>query len=184
MRWPRDRRGASPGDTLIFLATLSVAAALLYPAWSVRDFRARVDAAADDVEALRVAASEVRDDTGRWPTPAAPGEAPPELSGLEGEDGVFNRGRGYTLRWTSLEVVDSVEAPRPTDIPSPDDAPRANADPLMEPIVRSVGAITVYSGEEDLLAELLERYSDGASIVLDSVWLLVLPERGEPPVLP
>lgn len=183
MTWPRDRRGASPGDTLIFLATLSVAAALLYPAWSVRDFRARVDGAVEDVETLRAAAGAVRDDTGRWPTPSAPGQAPPELAGLVEENGVFSR-TGYTVGWTSFEVVDSIEAPRPSDIPSADDAPRADAAPLMEPIVRSVGAITVRSGEDNLLAELLDRYSEGASFVLDSMWLLVLPERGQPPVLP
>ena len=39
------RRGATFADALVFLATLSLAAALLYPAWSARGFRERVTTA-------------------------------------------------------------------------------------------------------------------------------------------
>jgi hypothetical protein len=47
----------------------------------------------------------------------------------------------------------------------------------MLPVPRAVGAVGVHSGEESLLAELLEHYGMEASFVVDTVWLLVLPER-------
>lgn len=167
-------RGASAGDMLVFLATFSVAGALLYPAWSVRGFRAQVDGAVADVEALEAAARSVRDDQGRWPAPAPPGEAPPELAG-----GVFERG-DYVLGWTSWDVVDSVAVQPDLGMVSPDDVPE-DVGPRMAPVVRRVGAVTVHSGDEGLLAELLERYADEGAFVIDTLWLLVLPERGEAP---
>lgn len=175
----RDRRGASAGDVLVFLATLGIAAALLYPAWSVRDFRARVETAVEDVAALGAAAREVRDATNRWPTSASPGEAPPELAHMDGAGGTFDR-LGYAVGWTAWSVVDSVEAPPSTDIASPDDAPQLDDGPDLLPVVRTVGAITVHSAEPQLLAELLERFDESTSFVLDTVWLLVLQERGSP----
>lgn len=175
----RDRRGASPGDVMIFLATVSIAAALLYPAWSVRDFRARVERAITDIEALSAAATNFRDETDRWPAAAPAGEAPRELAALGSDDGIFGRPE-YTLRWTTWEVVDSVEAPRPPAATSAADAPRADARPLMAPIVRSVGAVSILSPDEDLLAELLQHYANDASFLLDSTWVLVLPDRAGP----
>lgn len=172
-------RGVAVGDVLIFLATLSIAAALLYPAWSVRGFRASVELAISDVETLSAAARTVRGNENRWPTPVAPGESPPELSGLGADDGIFSRIE-YTVGWTSWEVVDSVEAPRSTDLPAAGDAPQDSDGPVMEPVVRSVGAVTVHSGDEALLAELIGHYSDRASFVLDTMWVLVLAERAQP----
>lgn len=179
---PSGRQGASTGDVLILLATLSVAAALLYPAWSVRGFRARVQTAVADTEALRTAARAFREESGRWPGPAEVGEAPPELSDLGREEGMFGRD-GYAVRWTTWAVVDSVPAPPPS-VPSQDDAPQPDAGPLMEPVVRSVGAVMIQSAEVELLAELLQHYPDGTSFVLDTTWLLVLPERGPAPAAP
>ncbi len=177
--WPRDRWGASTGDVLIFLATLSIGAALLYPAWSVRDFRQRVESAAADVAALRAAAREARDDTGFWPDSAPAGEAPPQLQALGGVGGIFDR-EGYTLGWAVWEVVDSIPAPPPADLLDPADAP-IDEGPEMMPVVRGLGAIILRSAERDLLAELLERYSDEGPFVLDSTWVLVLPERADAP---
>ena len=171
-------RGAATGDVLIFLATLSIAAALLYPAWSVRGFRSTVERAVADVETLSTASRVVRDGRNRWPAPAPPGEAPSELSGLGQADGIFGR-QEYTLGWTSWDVVDSVQAPPSADLPALDAEPNGPAPPPMRPVVRRVGAITVHSGDETLLAELLEHYSDRTSFVLDTMWLLVLPERAE-----
>ena len=133
-----------------------------------------------DVERLSAAARSERDRQDRWPTTAPPGESPPELSGLDNENGVFSRTE-YTLGWTSWEVVDSVEAPPPTAVPVDVDAPRGSAGPPMEPVVRRIGAVAVHSGDEALLAELHEHYSDRASFVIDTLWLLVLPERAEAP---
>jgi hypothetical protein len=175
----KGRRGASAAGMLVFLAALSVAAALLYPAWSVRGFRARVQASIAEVDALGSAARAVRDNTNRWPTPAPIGEVPPELSGLRGADGASGP-TGYAIQWTAWEVVDSVEAPAPSDILSADDAPQEPAEPAMLPILRSVGGIIVHSGERALLAELLEHYTEGNPFVVDTMWHLILPERAEP----
>ncbi|MDH3206821.1 MAG: hypothetical protein OEO79_09420 [Gemmatimonadota bacterium] len=177
-RADRAAHGAAAGDVLIFLATLSIAAALLYPAWSTREFRATVEEAVADVETLSAAARVERDRRNRWPTPAPPGEAPPELSGLGQADGIFDR-LGYTLGWASWDVVDSVDAPPSTDAPAFDADPVAAEATPMVPVIRRVGAVTVHSGDESLLAELLEKYSGRTSFVLDTMWLLVLPERAE-----
>ena len=174
------RRGATSGDVLIVLATLGVAAALLYPAWSVHGFRARVARAVTDVETVAAGARAFRDSGRRWPTPAPPGEAPPELAGLGGEEGPFRR-LDYSLGWTSWEVVDSVEAPPPEDTPVAGDAPPASQGPRMEPVVRQVGAVTVHSQDDGLLAELLDHFAAQTSFVLDTMWLLVLPERAQAP---
>lgn len=174
------RQGATTGDVLIFLATLSVAAALLYPAWSVRGFRATVDAAIADVDSVAAAAQAVRQSDDRWPSAAAPGEAPSELARLAGSEGPFSR-EAYRIGWTSWEVVDSVRAPEPAAPQSPDDPRPDSVGPRMEPVVRTVGAIAVYAGDEALLAELHEHYWDRTSFVLDTMWLLILPERAEAP---
>lgn len=174
------RRGASTGDVLIFLATLSIAAALLYPAWSVRGFRATVEEAITDVDAVAAAARSVRQSADRWPSAAAPGEAPAELAQLGGSDGPFNR-EAYTIGWTSWAVVDSTRAPQPAALPSPDDPRPDSVGPRLQPVVRTVGAVAVYSGQETLLAELDEHYAEQASFVLDTMWLLILTERAEAP---
>lgn len=176
----RSRSGATPSDVLVFLATVSLAAALLYPAWSARGFRGRVASAAADVDGLAAAARSTLESSGAWPSPAAPGEAPPQLGGLSSEGGIFSR-LDYTLGWTSWQVVDSVEAPPPPPAAA-GDAPPDSVGPMLEPIVRTVGGIAVYSSERALLAELSQRYAGEVSFVLDSVWLLVLPERGDAPV--
>lgn len=162
MRPVLDRRGASTGDVLIFLATLGLAAALLYPAWSAREFRSRVAATVNDVEALRSAARSTLDERGTWPGPASHSRV------------------GYTLQWTSWNVVDSmVVVPDVTSAPG--DAPSAAAGPTQVPIVREVGAIAVHSSEAALLAEMEEHFTGEMSFVLDTMWMLVLPERGNPP---
>ena len=175
------RRGATTGDVLIFLASLSIAGALLFPAWSVRGFRSRVENVVADVDAVAAAARAVRDGADRWPAATPPGEAPPELSALGGPDGPFSRAE-YTLGWTAWDVVDSVAVTTPTAPTSRDDPSDANAGPRMQPVVRSVGAVTVRASEEALLAELQQHYADATSFVVDSTWLLVLPERGTSPV--
>jgi hypothetical protein len=178
----RGRDGATPSDVLIFLATISLAAALLYPAWSAREFRERVAGVVGDVEALRSAARSALDLAGAWPSATEPGTAPPEMIGLSREGGVFDR-PDYTLQWTSWNVVDSiVVAPDAAFLPG--DAPPDSVGPRLEPIVRSVGGIAVHSGDAALLAELAEHYEEETSFVLDTVWLLVLPERGSPPLDP
>lgn len=174
----RFSRGATTGDVLILLGALSVAAALLYPAWSARGFRARVDRAIADVDAVASAARVFRGDEDRWPAPAAPGQVPEELPVLALTGGAFDRVE-YTLGWSTWEVVDSIEAPPVVELAA-EDAPPDSVGPRLVPVVGSVGAVTVYSREVALLAELLEHYEDQTSFVLDTMWLLLLPERAEP----
>jgi hypothetical protein len=170
-------RGATIADFSVSIAVLALVAALLYPTWTGRAFRGRVASAIADVDVLGAAARVSRDVQGRWPTAAEPGQAPPELSSLDGPDGPFS-GTGYTLAWTTWEVVDSVEAPPdPGPPPAAGDAPRVTEGPRMLPVTRAVGAVGVHSAEESLLAELLEHYGTEASLVVDTIWLLLLPER-------
>jgi hypothetical protein len=49
----------------------------------------------------------------------------------------------------------------------------------MVPITRAVGAVAVHAGDDALLAELLVHYGRGTSFVVDTMWLLVLPERSD-----
>jgi hypothetical protein len=175
-----NRSGATPGDVLIFLATVSLAAALLYPAWSARGFRALVDRAITDVDAVALAARSTLQTSGSWPTPTAAGARPPELVNLAVEDGPFAR-LEYTLEWGSWNVVDSVVAPNDVII-SLGDLPPDSVGPPLRPVVRSVGGLAVHSGDVNLLAELAEHYAEASSFVLDTTWVLVLPERSEAPV--
>lgn len=177
MRFWKLIRSATVADVSVVLATLLLLSALLYPTWSARAFRERVATAIADVDALASGVRVSRTLQGRWPTAAAPGEAPPELSGLAEPDGPFSR-PDYTLEWTTWEVVDSVEAP--PDLgppPAPGDAPQVTAGPRMLPVTRTIGAIGVHSAEASLLAALTEHFGPGASFVVDTVWVLVLPER-------
>jgi hypothetical protein len=167
-------RGATLADAFVAVSLLTLLAVLLYPAWSARAFRERVSAAITDVDAVASAARQSRTALGRWPSAASAGEPPPELSGLGG--GPFAR-VAYTLSWTLWQVVDSVPAPPdPGPPPAPGDAPRATAPPLMLPVTRQVGAVSVRSNESALLAALLRHFGSDASFVLDSLWLLVLEE--------
>ncbi|MGE0160236.1 MAG: hypothetical protein AB7T31_12570 [Gemmatimonadales bacterium] len=179
MSWLRSRVGASFADLLIFLATLSLGAALLYPVWSAREFRARVASAVADVQAVSTEARRALAESGRWPEAAPPGVAPAGLASLSAEGGPFSR-TDYRVGWTSWNVVDSVEVPQPP--PAPGDTPPEVMGPVLAPVPRSVGGVTVHSGDAALLAELSARFAGEASLVLDTMWLLVLPERAAAPV--
>lgn len=172
-------RAVTLTDAFVTFSLLALVVALLYPTWSARAFREDVANAVADVEAVVSAARESHARQGQWPRSGPAGEPPPELGVLGGPDGPFSRA-GYTLAWTSWQVVDSVPAPPdPGPPPSPGDPPRASASPLMLPVTRTVGAVAVQSAEDALLVELLRHYGSGASFVLDSLWLLVLGERAE-----
>lgn len=172
-----NRRGATPSDVLIFVATLSVGAALIYPTWSARGYRARVERAVGDVEAVASAARSSLGTSGSWPTPGAPGEAPRELAELSGEDQPFGRA-DYRMGWTTWSVVDSVEV-QVAQVFTPGDAPSESAGPEHRPIVRTIGGVAVYSGDASLLAELVNHFAEQTSFVLDTMWVLVLPERAD-----
>jgi hypothetical protein len=178
MKSAKGERGATFSDALIFLATLSLFAALLYPAWSAREFRERLAAAIADVEGVAGAARQTLAGTGRWPMLAPVGSAPPELAGIAGEDSPFSRS-DYRIGWTSWSVVDSVEViPEPS---APDDTPPEIMAPTFAPVLRSVGGVSVHSADMALLAELSERFAGETSFVVDTMWLLVLTDRGDVP---
>jgi hypothetical protein len=173
------RQGATFADLLVFVATVSLAGALLYPAWSARDFRARVAAAVADVDTVAAAARRALEENGAWPHAAPPGVVPDELPSLAGAETPFAR-TDYRLGWTSWNVVDSVEViPEP---PAPGDTPPETMATTHAPLLRSVGAITVHAADPDLLAELSDRFAGEASFVLDTMWLLVLTERASTPI--
>lgn len=176
MRPARGEHGATFSDVLVFVATLSLALALLYPAWSAREFRERVSAAVTDVQTVGDAARQALSRAGRWPTSTPPGTAPQELVGLAAEGSPFSR-TDYRVGWTSWNVVDSIEV-MPT-APGLDDVPPEAEVPQLVPVLRSVGGISVHSADPALLAELSDRFSGETSFVLDTMWMLVLTERGE-----
>jgi hypothetical protein len=173
------RRGATFADVLVFLATVGLAAALLYPAWSARGFRERVATAVADVEAVSVAARRVLQESGRWPEAAPPGMAPAGLTGLSGEGSAFSR-TDYRVGWTTWNVVDSVEIVQPP--PAPGDTPPEIIGRMMAPVPRSIGGVSVHSGDPALLAELSDHFAGEPTFVLDTMWLLVLTERSATPI--
>jgi hypothetical protein len=175
MKLPHERAGATPGDVMVFLAMLSLAAALLYPAWSTRDFRDRVERATADVAAVESAARSALALSGAWPPPAPPGQAPIQMVGLTGEGRPFGR-TDYALQWTTWNVVDSVEVASDAAV-TPGDLPPDSVGPQLSPVVRSIGGVTVHSGDAALLAELATQYAEQLSFVLDTTWVLLLPER-------
>lgn len=175
MRHERARLGATTADVLVFLSTLALAGALLYPAWSAREFRERVDAAVADVEVVAAVARSSLEATGSWPAPSPVGETPPEITGVSREGNPFVRA-DYRLEWTTWQVVDSV--PAVVDLSATIDAVLPDsAGPAMQPVVHTVGALAVHTADPALLAELADRFADQTSVALDSVWMLILPER-------
>jgi len=172
-------RGASIGDALIVLSVVALAAALLRPALEARSFRRLVAEAIADVDAVSAAARAARASTGRWPAGTDPGTRPVGLTALAGRDSVFSR-PDYMLGWSVWDVVDSVPAP-PEGGPAPADAPPDTVAPRMMPRLERVGGVSVVSGDSLLIAELTAHYADAAPLVLDTLWLMVLPERSPTP---
>lgn len=173
-----DRIGATSGDFLFGIAVLTLGLALGYPTIRARGFDASVAETVADVQTLRRSAEGYLRDNRAWPTPRAPGVIPSELFGAFPGQSDLRRG-GYTLQWARFEVVDHVEVPGqpnmesvPLDV-SPDSIP-----PTLEPVVREVGAIVLYSSDDALIGALLERYGTRASFVRDTTWTLILPARG------
>lgn len=173
MRSPRN--GLATGDFLIGLALAAVVLALVFPTLQARSFRATVEAMVNDVERMRLGAERYLHANGSWPTPGAPGAIPRELADVFPSDPSLERDR-YTMQWTRWEVVDYVEAPRPSDEAPRADAPPDSVGPTTIPKVREVGGVVVHTRDPALLAELLQRYGE-ASFVRDATWTLVLPER-------
>jgi hypothetical protein len=153
------------------LSTLAVLAAVLYPRISDGAFSARVDAVALDVDRLRAAAVNAREETGTWP-PTGPVELlVPGLTEADGESAPPDGAPRFT--WRRLEAV---EVPEPSTELA-DSIPEALAEaglepPAPEPSFYHRGAISVRSADPSLLGALLDRYP--GSFVHDGVWTLLL----------
>lgn len=172
-------RRATMADIFVLASVIALGWALLRPTLGARAFQQRVAAAIADVDTVSAQARRVLAASDRWPTSAPPGESPPELLAFGETPPQFIRA-DYTLGWQTWLVVDSIEAPpEPLPPPSPGDPPRRPPSPIMVPVNRALGSVRVH-GEDALLAELLRHYGAG-SFVLDSAWVLVLPERAEAP---
>lgn len=170
-----DPRRLKTGDVLIGVSVLALVIAGALPTLRAHAFERQVEAAAADVEILRGAAIGQLQVLGRWPPAAGRGQIPRGVSGAFPGDSTLIR-RGYSLEWTTWELVDRVEAPfvaaAPTvggDAPPPD-----SVSPATMPIVREVAGVVVHSADESLLAELLARYGADVSFVRDSTWTLVV----------
>lgn len=158
------------------LSAISLLLALAYPTLNARTFRGLVQDAVAQIETTRVGAVNARTELGVWPASGAPGEIPAELRAAFPADSTLAR-EGYTLQWSRWEIVEKVEAPRSDDAPPVDAAP-ASAAPQLVDAVRDVGAITLHSGNDALLAELLGHYGAEHSFVHDTTWTLVVMDGG------
>jgi hypothetical protein len=158
------------------LSALALASALVYPTMRGRSFDGVVRDAISTVDAMRAAALRSRSERGSWPEPTAPGEVPVELRGALPPGDALMRA-GYTLQWSRWNVLEEMEAP-PSDDPPPADEAPSSAEPILVDVVRDIGAISLHSADDALLAELLGHYGSEISFVRDSTWTLVVVDGG------
>ena len=184
-------RQLTRSDFAIGAAVLLLVWAAVAPTLSARSFRSLSERAATDVETLRTAALGTVANSGAWPSAAEAGTAPAELSGAYPGQGSLTFD-GYTLQWVGLAVTDYEEAPPVTYVaPDPDeegdegsgliiapgDAPPDSVGPELRPVARKIGAVVLYTSNDDLLADLLARYGPTVSYVRDSTWTLVVDDQ-------
>ena len=166
-------------DFAVILAVLVLVVVAAAPTLRGRAFQGLVEDAAGEVEVLRTRAVDTRTSGGAWPTPSAPGVTPTELRGAYAGDSALAFG-GYTLEWRTVDVVERVESPTPPPPPTLlGDAPPDSVGPEMIPVVRSLGAVVLHSGDGSLLAEMLARWGREVSFVRDTTWTLLIDERRE-----
>lgn len=172
----RDGAGFSLVDVVVGLAALAVLTALFVPVVHRSAREARIDAAQERVQQVRMGYDEHRTAEGSWPASAPPGRVP---EGLESylPPGAGFEGEGFVLearRWRAVE-----QPPRPADIPEiPDDTP-ADTMPLPSPTVGVLAGVSLGTSDPALLAALLSTHPDD-SFVQDTVWTLVFPQRPRP----
>ena len=164
------------GDIVVFLSFLTLGFALLYPRLQERAFDQQLDGAVSAIETLRAAASGFLNQNRDWPAPSPAGVAPPELvSAFPAEYRLAVE--GYALEWNRWEIVDRPEVvlpPEPVAL-SQEDSPDDSVPTRSTTLFRTVGGLTVYSGDSALLAGLLEHYGTRLSFVRDTTWTLVIP---------
>lgn len=164
-------------DVAVILAFFVLIAAAAAPSLRARAFRALVERAAGQVEALRARSLDARRTSGTWPTAAAPGVTPPELRGAYVGDSALAFS-GYTLEWRTQDAVARVESPTPPPPPTiRGDAPPDSVGPEMITVVRPLGMIVLHSADRSLLAELLALWGPEESFVRDSTWTLLIDDQ-------
>jgi len=161
---------------LVFISILSLGFALLHPRLRERAFAQQLDDTVSAIERLRAASSAFEEQDRDWPAPSPPGVTPPELVSafpaqhqLGAED--------YTLEWNRWETVDRPQTGLPPEpaARSQDDSPADGVPSAPTTLFRTMGGVTVYSGNSALLAGLLEHYGTRLSFVRDTTWTLMIP---------
>lgn len=172
------RVGASTGDMLVLLAILTLALAVAYPRLRERAFERQLDGAVSMIEALREASSAFEDQDRQWPAPSPPGVTPPELASTFPTEHDL-AAEGYTLEWNRWETVDRSRAPESSapapSAPTQQDSRADSVTSVPTTRFRTMGGVTVYSGDSALLAGLLEHYGTSLSFVRDTIWTLMIP---------
>ena len=172
-----ERGGGSLGNVLLVLSTLAVLAAVVHPRLSDRTFAARVDAVAADVDRLRAAVAQVREETGTWPATAPVESIAPGLAGPVNE--AETPEGAHRLAWRRLEAVEVPEPSTGVADSVPEALDQAEGAPLAPaPAFYHRGAISVRTADRSILGALLERYP--GSFVHDGVWTLPLPRVAAP----
>ena len=127
-----------------------------------------------DIEALRVAAERRVAEYDAWPTESAPGAIPPEVVAAFPGDSSLS-GDGYTVEWSVLGFVTTVEQREPTDLPAEAVGVIDSLPAMLVSTVRPSGLINVRASDPRILGALLDDYREEGAFVRDSVWSLVLP---------
>lgn len=133
-----------------------------------------VDEAAADVETLRVAYGRHFASARAWVTAAGPGAIPAEVANAFPERSSLTRDE-YSIQWSVLEMleereVDSGSTPTAADA----DAASDSVELARASLAIGIGGMTLRSGQDDLLAELLAPCGPQASFVHDSKWTLIV----------
>jgi hypothetical protein len=181
MRPGRDRRGLAVGTLALALALCCLILAAAYPRVHRALLDARLATVVSDVEAVVSAARRNVAEGRPWPAGHAPGEVPTEFRVFLPPDFSFT-GNGYSLKWERWERVVQPVAIGAPDIPvaepTGDVPPPAPPDSLaaLQPTVAGLGAISLSSDDDRVLAALLDRFGASRSFIHDRSWILILPD--------
>ena len=166
------RAGAARSEVVLVIAAVALTISALMPTLRARSVQMSVDEAATDVATFHSAVEEYFASTGSWPAPSEPGELPPEVAYAFPGHGSLTHA-DYSLEWSLLEVPGN---PRRAGVPTGsegDTAPDSLGGAGVHMAV-AVGGLTVHSGNDALLADLLSRYGSRASFARDSTWTLIV----------
>jgi prepilin-type N-terminal cleavage/methylation domain-containing protein len=140
-----DRGGFSLIELLVAVSIVGILAGLAIPNYRTVTTRARATSIAADIDVVRVATVNFNADQNSWPADAAPGVAPPDLTGFL-PDGFSFTGNGYQLDYEILNFPGGLPGDPTTTqliataVTVPDDAlSNALVEILGSAVVASVG---------------------------------------------